>query len=146
MDHIIHEFIERKNIAIVGASKNGKKFGNAAAKELRERGYDVFYVHSEAKEVDGQPAYPNLKALSNLAETVWINIPADHGAGVLRDAAAAGLTKIWLQQGADSPELLALGEELSLEIIAGKCILMYAEPVRSFHKFHQLIWKWIGQY
>jgi predicted CoA-binding protein len=146
MDHIIQEFIERKRIAIVGASRNGKKFGNTAAKELRERGYNVFYVHTEAKEIDGQPAYPNLKVVGDLAETLWINIPAEQGIGVLRDAAAVGLTKIWLQQGADSPELLALGEELGLEIIAGKCILMYAEPVRSFHKFHQLIWKWIGQY
>lgn len=146
MDQIIQEFIERKRIAVIGASRNGKKFGNAAAKGLRTRGYEVFYVHPEAGEIDGHSAFPNLLAVSNLTDTLWMSIPAKRGMEVLREAAAAGMTKIWLQQGADSPELLVLGQELGLEIISGKCILMYAEPVGSFHKFRQLIWKLIGQH
>ena len=146
MEQNIQDFITRKKVAVVGASRDGKKFGNAAAKELQERGYEVLYIHPDAKEIDGQTTYPNLEAVKDQAETVWVNVPASNGESVLRDAAAAGLTKVWLQQGADSPELLALGEDLGLELVAKKCLLMYAEPVRSFHKFHQVIWKLIGQY
>jgi len=146
MDQNIQEFIKRKKIAVIGASRSGKKFGNSAAKELRKRGYDVYYVHPDADEIDGQPTYPDLKAVRGLAETVWINVPSKQGPDLLREAAAVGMNKVWLQQGAESPDLLALGNQLGLEIISGKCILMYAEPVGSFHKFHQLIWKWIGQY
>ncbi len=146
MDANIQEFISKKNIAVVGASRNAAKFGNAAAKELTERGYRVYYIHPEAAEIDGNPTYANLEAVKEMVETVWINLPAQSGEVVLREAAAAGLKKVWLQQGADSPELLALGKELGLDLISKKCILMYAEPVRSFHKFHQMIWKLIGQY
>ena len=146
MDQNIQNFIEKKQIAIVGASRSGKKFGNMAAKELKERGYEIFYVHPEISEIDGEPAYPNLEAVKNRVEAVWIGIPSEHGKPVLHQAANLGLKHVWLQQGADSPELINLGSELGLELVAGKCILMYAEPVGSYHKFHQVIWKLVGQY
>ncbi|MFN2150830.1 MAG: CoA-binding protein [Anaerolineales bacterium] len=146
MDQSIQNFVSKKKIAIVGASRDCNKFGNSAAKELQARGYEVFYVHPEVNEIEGQPAYPNLEAIKDKVESVWISVSAEHGEAVLRDAAAAGLKNVWLQQGASNPELVELGKELNLELVAGKCILMYAEPVGSFHKFHQVIWKLIGQY
>jgi predicted CoA-binding protein len=146
MEETIQTFIEQKKVAIVGASRNGNKFGNAAAKELQERGYQVFYIHPDVNEIDGSPTYANLDAVKDQVGSVWVSVPAKQGVMVLQDAAAAGLTKVWLQQGADSPELVKLGAELGLDLVVGKCILMYAEPVRSFHKFHQVVWKLIGQY
>jgi uncharacterized protein len=146
MNPTIQKFIEQKKIAVVGASRQGKKFGNMAAKELVERGYEVFFIHPKAAEIDGEKTYPSLMAVKDLAETVWVSVPADKGATVLKDAAKAGFSNVWLQQGADSPDLKALGHDLGLELVTGKCILMYAEPVGSFHKFHQVIWKMVGQY
>ena len=146
MDQAIQAFIEKKKIAVVGASRQGNKFGNSAAKELQERGYEILYIHPEADEIDGHSTYFNLEAVKDQVEFVWISIPAERGEAVLREAAEAKIRNVWLQQGADLPELVKLGEELELDLVAGKCILMYAEPVRSFHKFHQVIWKMIGQY
>jgi predicted CoA-binding protein len=53
--------------------------------------------------------------------------------------------QVWLQQGAETSELLALGRELELDLVAGKCILMYAQPVRSFHWCHRVVMKLMGQ-
>ncbi len=50
MDQKIQDFIEKKRIAIVGASSVSEKFGNMAAKEMIERGYEVVFVHPSAKE------------------------------------------------------------------------------------------------
>ncbi len=147
MDHAIQEFIEKKRIAIVGASsKNKQKFGNMAAKELLDRGYEVVFVHPESKEIDGQPCYPNLEAVKEKADAVFVCIPPEGGEQVLREATEAGFKNVWLQQGASTPDLLTLGNQLDLDVVSGKCILMYAEPVGSFHKFHQVIWKIVGQY
>ncbi|MBC8507912.1 MAG: CoA-binding protein [Anaerolineales bacterium] len=146
MDQKIQDFIEKKRIAIVGASSASEKFGNSAAKELIERGYEVVYVHPSANEIDGQPVYRDLAAVKDKADAVWVCVPSEGGEAVLREAADAGFQNVWLQQGASSPELLKVGEELDLDLVSGKCILMYAEPVGSFHKFHQVIWKVIGQY
>lgn len=147
MDQKIQEFFEKKRIAVVGASsKNRQKFGNMAVKELIERGYEVVFVHPDAEQIDGQPAYPDLSAVKDKADAVWVCIPPDGGEAVLRDAAEAGFKNVWLQQGASTADLVTYGESLELDMVSGKCILMYAEPVGSFHKFHQVIWKIIGQY
>jgi predicted CoA-binding protein len=145
MNTSIQDFISVKRIALAGASRSGKKFGNIAQKELKARGYQVFLIHPEAKEIDGEACYPNLAALQDKVDGVLVSLPASQAGNVLREAAASGVRKVWLQQGAETSELLALGSELGLDLVSGKCILMYAPPVRSFHWWHRAVAKLMGQ-
>ena len=137
MKHAIEEFIKSKSIAVVGLSRNGKKFGNSAFSELSKRGYEVFAVHPEAEEITGARCYPNLSALRGSVDGVVICIPPGGVAGILREAAAIGLKNVWLQQGAESPEAIALAKDLKLNLVTGRCILMYAPPVAGFHAWHR---------
>lgn len=146
MNTRIQEFITGKRIAIVGASRTDKnKFGNMASAELKRRGYEVYFVHPQAQSINGEAAYPSLHALNGRVDGVLVSVPAAKGADVLREAAAAGFRNVWLQQGAESPELVRLGEELHLNLVTGKCILMYAQPVRGFHSIHRFIARLSGQ-
>ena len=145
MNQAIQDFVACRSIAVVGASRGGKKFGNAAAKELQTRGYQVFIIHPEAQEIDGQPCYPNLSALRGQIDAVLISVPAAQAAAVMREAASLGIRHVWLQQGAESPELLALGEELGLSLVSKKCVLMYAPPVKSYHGWHRGFVKLVGK-
>jgi hypothetical protein len=124
MDQAIQDFIAGKRIAVVGASRSGKKFGNSAMAELKQRGYQVLVVHPEAVEIDGERCYPNLAAVQGQADGVWICVPPKQAQAVVKEAAEAGFDKIWLQQGAESPEALALARELGVKPVAGKCILL----------------------
>lgn len=141
----IEEFIRCQRIAVAGASRSGKKFGNIAAKELQKRGFQVVLIHPEAKEIDGQPCYPSLTAARDQVDAVLISVPAAHAAALMREAAGIGLRNVWLQQGAETPELLALGQELHLNLVSKKCVLMYAPPVRSYHGWHRGFTKLVGQ-
>ncbi len=145
MNQAIQDFVACQRIAVVGASRGGKKFGNAAAKELQTRGYQVFIIHPEAQEIDGQPCYPNLSALQGQVDAVFISVPAAQAAAVMREAASLDIRHVWLQQGAESPELLALGEELGLSLVSKKCVLMYAPPVKSYHGWHRGFVKMVGK-
>ncbi|HEY3344214.1 MAG TPA: CoA-binding protein [Anaerolineaceae bacterium] len=145
MNQAIQDFVGSKNIAVVGVSRSGKKFGNSVAAELKQRGYQVYIVHPEAQEIGGERCYPNLAALQGKAEAVVICVSPRQSPQALRDAAAAGIQRIWLQQGADSPEIPALAKELGVQPVTGKCILMYAPPVKSIHGFHRGIMKLVGQ-
>jgi uncharacterized protein len=146
MDQAIQDFLQGKRFAVVGVSRSGKKFGNTIYKELKERGYQVFIVHPEAQEIEGEPCHPNLSALKGQIEGVLVNVPPAQAVQVVRDAAAAGLKKVWLQQGAESAEVLAVARELGIHPVSGKCILMYASPVRSVHSWHRAFAKLFGQY
>ena len=146
MDASIQNFIRGKRIALVGASRSGQtKFGNAAAKELRARGYEIFLVHPEAKEIDGATCYPNLAALNGKVDGVLVSVPSVQAEKVLLEASAAGLRRVWLTQGAETNSLISLGKELGLELVTGKCILMYATPVRSVHAIHRFCVRLMGQ-
>jgi predicted CoA-binding protein len=145
MNPAIEEFVQGKRIAVVGVSRSGKKFGNAIVTELKERGYQVKIVHPEAQEIAGEPCYPNLAALAGQVDGVVICVKPQQAAQALREAAAAGMRKIWLQQGSDSPEVQAAARELGVTPISGKCILMYAAPVGSIHAFHRGFARLFGQ-
>jgi uncharacterized protein len=137
----IEEFITSKSIAVVGLSRNGKKFGNSALTELLKRGYEVFAVHPNTEEIAGTRCYPNLTALRGKVDAVVICISPGRVAGVLREAASIGLKNVWLQQGAESPDSIALAKELKLNLVTGRCILMYAPPVEGFHAWHRALYR-----
>lgn len=139
MNPLINDFVNSKRIAIVGMSRSGKKFGNMAGKELKSKGYEIYPVHPEASEIDGFTCSPNLKSLSGKVDGVWISIPPQKVNAVLEEAAEIGLKNIWLQQGAWSSEVQQTIDRLNLAVVSKKCIMMYAPPVKSVHKFHRTI-------
>jgi predicted CoA-binding protein len=145
MDQPIQDFVNNKRIAIFGASRSGKKFGNLAAKELSERGYQVSLVHPEAQTIDGQTCYPNLASLQGKIDSVFISVPANNVEPIFQQASELGIKNVWLQQNAETPSLIAKGRELGLNLVYGKCILMYAPPVKSFHGFHRWVMKLFGK-
>lgn len=145
MNQAIENFIQSKRVAVVGASRTGKKFGNAIATELKQRGYEVFLVHPTAEEIGGEHCYANLAALQGKVDGVLICVPPQATEQMLREAVEIGVKNIWLQQGAQSAEALALARELGVTPVNGKCILMYAPPVKSIHGFHRAVVKVFGQ-
>jgi predicted CoA-binding protein len=145
MNQAIIDFVNSKRVAVVGVSRTGKKFGNIVVKELKERGYQAYIVHPEAKEIDGERCYPDLAALKGSVDSVVISVSPIQTGQVLRDAVAAGIQNIWIQSGAQSPEVVALAGELGVNPVVGKCILMYAQPVKSFHAFHRGFARLFGQ-
>lgn len=139
MSPLVDEFVSSKKLAVVGMSRNSKKFGNMAAKELLSRGYQIFPVHKMAKEIDGMPCSPDLKSLEGQIDALWISISPKEVSAVLEDAHQAGIKRIWLQQGAWSKEVQETIDKLGIQVVTKRCILMYAPPVKSIHKFHRTI-------
>jgi predicted CoA-binding protein len=146
MDRKAQEFLNAKHIAIVGVSHNAQKFGSAIYTELKKRGFDVYAVNPSMNEFNGDPCYYSLTELKGKIDGAILCIPTTKIEMVLREAAVIGLKHVWLQQGAGTPDLVKLGESLGLQMVSGKCILMYAEPVGPLHGFHQFFAKIFGGY
>jgi predicted CoA-binding protein len=49
----IAAFVAQPAIALVGASRSGRKFGNVAMRELRATGYRVYPIHRSAEVIEG---------------------------------------------------------------------------------------------
>lgn len=134
----IDAFVAEPALALMGASRGGKKFGNAALRELRSHGYRVYPVHPVADTIDGVRCFRSLAELPEPVGGVVISLPPDQAVVAVRAAAAAGIHRVWLQQGAASPYVLDVCHELGLEPVVDECILMFAAP-RGIHRAHRWI-------
>ena len=65
--------------------------------------------------------------------------PASQSEQVVRDAAAQGISRVWLQRGAHSDAALAACGEHGLTAVSGKCIMTFAEPVTFRMKSSRMI-------
>ena len=141
---VIDAFLNRPALAIVGVSRSGTGFGNVAARELRRKGYQLSLVHRHADVIDGERCYRRIADLPSSVGALLIVVPPAEAAGVVREAAAHGIRHIWLQQGAENPEVVRLCAELGVEAVVGECILMFARPT-GIHKLHRRVWRLLGR-
>jgi uncharacterized protein len=111
-------------VAIVGASPDRAKYGNKAVRAYRRMGYEVYPIHPKAAEIEGEKAYPSLDAVPREDfERVSFYVPPAVGMSVIEQVARKKVDEVWLNPGAESPELEAKGRELGLNVIVGCSIL-----------------------
>jgi predicted CoA-binding protein len=139
----INEFIESQPIAMVGVSRNPKKFGYTAFKELKEKGMNLIPVNPEADLIMGEKSYSSVKELPSGVKGVLIFTKKEKTASVVKDAKENGIKQIWIQQMADSKEALDMLQGTDINFVTGECILMHYKP-HSIHKFHKNIRKFFG--
>ena len=145
MSQPIVDFLQCRRLAVVGVSRSPRKYGNYAYRELKARGLDVMAVHPELASVQGDPCFKSLATLPRPAEGVVICVQPEKVPEILRQAAAAGIRRAWLQQGAESDAAAKQAAGLGLHLVQGECILMHVPPVRGFHRLHRWIWRLLGR-
>jgi len=136
----IEEFLGSEPIAMAGVSRNPKKFGFAAFRELKEKGMNIIPVNPHAEEIHGSKVYHDIKSLPDEVRALIVMTGKDQTAGVIREAREKGIRQIWVQQMAESKEALKELEGSGLNFITKECILMHYKP-HSIHKFHAAIRK-----
>ena len=141
---VVEDFISQKTLAIVGVSRGGQKFGNMADRELKAKGYKLYPIHPTAETLEGDRAYADFKSLPEKVGGVLIVVPPAQTEKVVREAAAAGITRVWMQQGSESEAAVKFCQENGIAEVHGECILMYAGH-SGFHKFHGWLWKILGK-
>jgi len=135
----VQDILSQSSLAIVGVSRSGKKFGNIALRELRANGYRLFPVHPSASTIDGVACYPNLAAIPEPVGGVFIAVPPAQTERVLQDAAAAGITRVWMQRGASSERAVRFCADHGISEVHKECILMFLRSGSAVHRAHRWI-------
>ena len=142
----IESFLSPKKMAIIGASRNPKKFGRQVYDALKKKGFTVYGVNPNTEDLDGDPCYKDIASLPAEVDRVFIVTPPEKTAENVRMALDKGIRNIWIQQRADSSEALDLLKDKDVNLVHNQCILMYAGPVKGPHAFHRFINKVFGKY
>ncbi len=135
----VENFLSQKNIAVVGVSRNTKKFGNTIYRSLKKKGYNVFPINPNTEKIEGDNCYPDLLLLPVKIDAVVINVPPEETEKVVQKVHQAGIEKVWMQQGSQSKVAEEYYSENGIDCISNECILMFAEPTGFIHHAHRWV-------
>lgn len=141
----VDQFLSQKKLAVVGVSRQKTKFGSNIYHELKKKGFRVFPINPHMETFAGERCYPDLKSLPEPVDGAVLAVPPAQTEQVVKDAAAANVPLIWMQQGSESKTAIQFCKERNITVVSGECILLYAEPVGSIHKFHRWLKKLFGR-
>jgi uncharacterized protein len=135
------EFLAHKRIAVTGVSrKGGNHGGNFVYQRLRERGYEVFAINSNADTVEGDTCFHDLKSIPGGVEAVVIGTRPDLASDTMRECAELGINYVWMHRafgaGSVSQTATDYGRAHGITVIDGGCPLMF-EP--TWDRGHRVI-------
>jgi predicted CoA-binding protein len=144
---IINEFLSNKDIAVIGASTNKKKFGYIVFEALRKKQFNVFPVNPHNADIEGIQCYPDIFSLpKNVRAAVFITKP-EITLNVVKQICNRGVIKyLWFQQGAEDKDAIAIAEQNGMKVIHGECILMFIKSSIFPHNMHGFFRKLFGKY
>lgn len=144
------EFLAHRRIAVTGVSRDPEGHGgNTVYRRLRERGYDVVAINPNATEVEGDPCYPDLRAVPDGVEAVVIAAPAETAEDTIRDCLDLGINQAWMHgafgPGSVSSAAAALGRDQGMTVIDGGCPLMFEPCDDGAHRVLRRVLTWTGK-
>ena len=140
----VETFLAKKTMALAGASRSGKKFGNITLKTLAKKGYQLLPVHPKADQINDKSCVASITKLPPNVENLILIVPPDQTEQIVRQIPASGIKRVWMQQGSESLAAIDFCNENNIDLVSGECILMYANP-RGLHKFHRWVNSLLGK-
>ena len=137
-------FFQQPSIAVVGVSRNKNKFGNAVYSNLKKKGIKVTPVNPHITEFQGDKCYSNIETLPAHVKAVFVNTSPETTKKIVASACNKGIEHLWLKQGSTDDEVMQYLKGKDINYISDRCIMMFSEPVGSFHRFHRFLSKITG--
>jgi predicted CoA-binding protein len=110
-------------VAVVGASRDRRKFGNKAVRALAAAGDTVVPIHPFAAEIEGRRAYPSVLDVPGPIEMATVYLPPAVAMAVLPQLKQKGIAEVWLNPGADDDAVIAEAQRIGLKTVVACSIL-----------------------
>ncbi len=146
MKEIIEKFFESPAYAVIGVSTDRRKFGNQVFRSMKERKFEVYPVNPGHATVEGEKCFSSVKELPDTVQSVVTVVPPGVTEKVLVECAQKGIRVVWMQPGSESKAALDFAGRNNMGTVSRECILMFLEPVKSFHSLHRMLKKLLGRY
>ena len=105
----------QKTVAVVGASTDRRKFGNKGVRAFQSAGWRVIPVNPNEAVVEGLSTVPSVADITEPLDVVSLYVTPAVGRKLLPAIAVQRPGEVWLNPGAESPELLRAAAELGLQ-------------------------------
>lgn len=127
-EKLIKKFLRKENIfAVVGVSRDKKKYGYKVYKNLKEAGYKVYPINPNCDEIDGKKCYHFISELPEKPDVVDIVVPPAVTEKILIKCKELGIRKVWVQPGSESKKALNFCKKNNIEVICNVCVMVERE-------------------
>jgi predicted CoA-binding protein len=138
-------FLASRRVAVTGVSRTPKTHGsNNVYRRLRERGYEVFAVNPNTREVEGDRSYPDLASIPGGVEAVVIGTRPSIAEATMNECVALGIKQVWMHRGSGagsvSDAATTYGREHGVTVIDGGCPLMFPPTADFGHKVMRVVY------
>ena len=116
-----------QTVVVIVASNNRSKYGNKALRAFEHQGYRVIPINPHEQEVEGHRAYASVLDVPGEIDMATVYVPGHIGVKVIDELAKRGIAVIWLNPGADEPEVVARARELGLKTTQACSIIAIGE-------------------
>ena len=121
----ISDFVNRRVWAVVGASQNPAKYGHKIVQSLHRAGYTIYPVNPRGGEIEGLKVYSSLAALPQMPDVVDVVVPPAVTEQVVREIHALGVTRVWMQRGAESEVAIQFCHEHGMDVVHRACAMVH---------------------
>lgn len=140
VDPLVQEFLAQKTVAVVGVSDKRETGCNANYRKFKEAGYTVFAVNPRLSSFDGAPCYPDLRALPETPDGVFILANPRVTDQIVQQCVELGVRRVWMHcmmgtkpgllasMTSVSPEAVRLCHENGITVIPGTCPNQFLRP------------------
>jgi uncharacterized protein len=111
-----------KTIAIVGLSPRQERPSFFVGTYLKSEGYKVIPVNPTAREILGEPSFPDLASIPEPVDVVNVFRKPEDCLEVAQQAIAIGAKTLWLQLRVVNLDAAQLAADAGLNVIMDKCI------------------------
>jgi uncharacterized protein len=145
IDEATAEFLADRRVAVTGVSRTPKGHGsNTVYQRLRQRGYEVFAVNPNARQVEGDACYPDLTSIPGGVDAVVIGTRPETAETTMRECADLGIKHVWMHRGPGagsvSATAAAYGRAQGITVIDGGCPCMFGPTSDFGHRMMRLIY------
>ena len=112
------------SIAVIGATDNSSKYGHVIYRDLKQKGFTVYPVNPQRTSVDGDPAFSNVGDIPGKPTMTNFVVPPSTTLKILQQCLDLALMNVWVQPGAESPEVIAFLQQNGFNYIANACIMV----------------------
>lgn len=138
-------FWDHQRYAVVGKSAV-KPFPSLTYGALKARpGTTVYAVDATAEEIDGDQTVEDLAHLPGPVDGAVLEVPKEETAAQVEAAVQAGVPRVWIHMGRETPEALQLAEEAGMEVCSGTCAVQYVRGGFP-HNLHRGLRKLTGHW
>lgn len=113
-----------KTIAVVGFSSKEHRAGYYVPAYLQGQGYRIIPVNPNLDTGLGEPAYPDLPAISEPVDLVLIFQRSENVPPFVEDAISIGAKSVWMQLGIRNDEAAAKARAAGLDVVMDACMMV----------------------